>query len=457
MPKFRKNIEVPGVDRIHRPGVGYVYKGTISIGDLAEGLEESMLKYAPKYQRGAADDFDEKTLLDVTDEKLEIDPDRAAQMAAKYLMGRDASHADPDEAVEFFNPDVIWNARDDGNGGKELEYDKKSRTLVVHSTITIPDSAHRHYMAYLLHTWKNNIGEIPDEVQISDDGRSVDTDTLRKLIKDWDPYDEEHSSVFVTVFNVTPDYEGKLFDEYNVAGKRPTAGAAIDMHPTKTASRRFVTTLMKRCKIFDRDEVEIRRSTIAKASRKITTLATLDSAIKPFQKELLKIQQNKEQYDDLLDFFSHFFTEWATHYTEFQPTASGKARQDLRESSFAMSNIMFFPMFRLAFELWSKYTKSATDWKSETEWKDGLAKLAGDVATKDKDGTPFTGPIMARDHTDENGTRIPGNPDWHGLILIQQFDQNGKPTGWSLSSTRQTRDAAYYYLAQKSGVDLDKK
>ncbi len=277
---------------------------------------------------------------------------------------------------------------------------------------------------------------------------------LLKLLAKFDPFDEENACMFVTIFNITPMFEGRLFDEYNVEGKRPTVGAAIDMHPNKTASRKFVMALIKQCPIFDREEIEIRASTIAKASRKLTTLATLDSAIKPFQKQLLEVQKDKAKYADLVNFFSHFYTEWASLYPEFKPTASGKSRQLLRERSFAMSNIMYFPIFRLAFELWQKYAMSGTDWRSENEWKDALAKLAGNVKTR-REGKSVTVTLMARDHYDEDGNLVEGNPDWHGKILIQQFDQTGKPNGWSLSSTRQTRDAAYHYLVQKAGLNVE--
>jgi hypothetical protein len=454
MPKFIKNIQITDVDRIIRPGVGHIYKGTMTIGDLAEGLADGNLKYAPKYQRGA-DIEDEKIdavlLLDVTDEKLEIDPHRAAQMAAKYLLGLEGDHDGTEEdELEFFNPDVIWNARKSGN---DLDYDKTKRRLTVHSTITIPDSAHRHYMSYLLWLWKNDPAEIPDEIELSSDGRAIDALALRKLLQTWDPYDEETSGVFVEIFNVSPAYEGRLFDEYNVEGKRPTQGAAIDMHPGKDAARKFVVTkLMKKCPIFARTEIEIRGSTIGKNSRKITTLATLVSAVRPFQKDLLKLQEDQKKYDDLMDFVCNFYSEWSTHYTEFAPTASGVARQELREQTFAMTNIMFFPMMRLAFELWMKYVKAGIDWKSESEWKDALAKLAGKVKTTNAKGADVTVDVMARDYSDSEGNFVEGNPDWQGKILVQKFDQEGNPTGWSLSSTRQTRDAAYHYLAATAGL-----
>jgi hypothetical protein len=118
-----------------------------------------------------------------------------------------------------------------------------------------------------------------------------------------------------------------------------------------------------------------------------------------------------------------------------------------------MTNIMFFPMMRMAFELWTKYTKDGVNWRSEDEWKDALAKLAVPVTTKDANGDPVTVDVMARDYTDENGNLVPGNPDWRGKILVEKF-KDGKPTGWSLSSTRQTRDAAYHYLVATAEVEL---
>ena len=90
---------------------------------------------------------------------------------------------------------------------------------------------------------------------------------------------------------------------------------------------------------------------------------------------------------------------------------------------------------------------------TEAEWKNGLARLAGDVEIPDPNDEPKTlmVPLMARDVAEAD---MPGNPAWYGKILIQQFDPAGESKGWSLSSTRQTRDAAYHYLAKASEVNL---
>ncbi len=449
MAKFKKTVQIEDVHRVKRPGIGYVYVGRISIGDLAEALADGDLRYAPKYQRGMNqsddNDFDNDTLLEITNEKLAIQVKRAESMAAKYLM---ATKDDPERVL--FNPDVIWNARYDPD--RLPEYDPKNRVLTVRTTITIPDSAHRHYAYYLLNKWAGNPDTIPDDIIInSEDGETIESGALEELIQGFDPHDEEESAVLVQVFNVTKEKEGWLFDEYNVEGKRPSNAASIDMFGDKTASRRFVTALMEKCPIFDRNEVEVRSNTIAPASRKLTTIATLDSAIKPYSKRLLTIEKNKTQFNDLVEFFANFYTEIAHHIPEFQPTASGKARQDLRKKSFAISNILYFPLFRLAFDLWEKYSKDGLDWRQEKEWRDGIARITGET-TVEVNGKKFTGPVMARD-SDEGE----GNPEWRGRILVQKFDGSGAPQGWSLSSTRQTRDSAFHYLAQVAEVDLPGK
>lgn len=44
--------------------------------------------------------------------------------------------------------------------------------------------------------------------------------------------------------------------------------------------------------------------------------------------------------------------------------------------------------------------------------------------------------------------------NWGGTILVRKFDGNGKLTGWSLSSTRQSADAAFNQPVKQTGVSL---
>jgi hypothetical protein len=454
------SIDIGGVLRTKRPGIGMVYRGEITIGQLAKALGDNTILYAPKYQRGfkntEEDPSEYEGLFRIDDERLRIDEKRAATIAAKYLM---AMVGEGD--IVLYNPDVIWNIRDDEDGRVPTpEYDAAGKVLKVFSKITIPDSGHRHYAYWLLSRWKARPEKIPVRVQVEQDGASVEREELQAWIEQFDPWDEVESKVLVEIFNVPAEQEGHLFDEYNEEGKKPNKATAIDQHQKKTPTRRFIYRLMEKSKVLGPDEIQTRSNTISPASRKLTTNSTLDAAAKPFARKLVVLEKNEKEngsgeYQDLVDFFAAFFDEWGRHYPELQPGASAADRHDFRERSFALSNIMFFPLFKLAFELWAKYRKDGTDWRVEKEWKDGLARLAGDVEREVPD--PITNEpvrmkmkLMARDH-DQFGR---GNPDWQGTILVQRFDSAGNPKGWNLSSTRQTRDAAFNYLLGQSGISI---
>lgn len=58
---------------------------------------------------------------------------------------------------------------------------------------------------------------------------------------------------------------------------------------------------------------------------------------------------------------------------------------------------------------------------------------------------------MARDSEDPPSI---GNPKWKELVMVPRFDREGYVKGWTLSSTRLTREAAFAYLAQVAAVDL---
>ena len=445
-----KYITIQGVLRVKRPRIGYVYQGKITIGELALGLINGDIKYAPKYQRGLKQSdenvIDESMLLPITDDRLLIDKKRADAMAVKYLMALNGQ----DSAL--YAPEVIWNARDLPEVTAPT-YKEKDRTLIIHTGLSIPDSAHRHYAYYRLAQWHKNPSTVPDEVVITEDGDSKTQGEIQEWLEIFDPYDSEESNIIVQIFNLSPEDEGKLFDEFNAERKAPSKAASIDMHISKTSSRRFVGKLMKACPVFGPDEVETRSTTIGSVSRKLTMISTLEAAVKPFDRRLLALEDKTGEYEDLVNFTGKFWEEWSHHYKEFEPTASGNARKALRQVSFASSNIIFFPMFRIAMALWEKYNLNNVNWETESEWKDALAKLAGDTEVEDPDdpSRTFRIPVMARDCTEPATT---GNPEWYGMILVQKFGADGVHIGWSLSSTRQTRDAAYHYLVKKSGIVL---
>jgi hypothetical protein len=455
-----KNITLQNVHAVQRPGIGNVYKATVTVGELHGALLDGDIGYSLKYQRGPKKNVEveeDKTgmLLSIYDNRLNIVKSRAEQIAVKYLMARNVEHS----PYVLYNSDVIWNARNDEDR-PDPDHDELKNHLSIFSRISIPDSAHRHYGYFLLGLWKKDPSRIPMQVVVeSESGDSVSREQIQSWLEEFDPFDAKESSVFVEIYNLTQEAEGRLFSEFNELNQKPSNAASIDMYAGRTPSTRFVDSLMNASAVFARSEIETRFNTIGSKSRKLTTNATMASAIKPFSKRLFELEKTPKAYEDLIKFFVEFYDDWSNHHKEFLPEASADARNKLRETSFALSNIIFFPMFRLAFELWEKYRKDGTNWNASQEWRDGLARLAG-VTKVTVGDVKVEVPVLARDHKvyknkdDKEGSVVPGNPDWRGKILVETFDHAGKPTGWSVSSTRQTRDAAFHYLVEMSKMKL---
>ena len=439
MSTISSAVKVSDVTRVFRPGIGPVYRAVVQIGDLYHLLSNAVIRYAPRYQRGfnnksliSAKESDYDRLLPLNDMTLQISTDRAQEMAVKYLK---ANSGDPN--IVLFSSNIVWNARQE-DGRPTPFFDEKNRELSIYTAITIPDTAHRHTAYYFIGLWKQHPDQIPPLVKVN--AVEVSKKEIEDMLKNVDLEDAEHHSIYVDIYNLDKVKEGWLYDEFNSDAKPPSRAVGLDLNQQKTPSRRFMWALVEKCPIFGRDEVETRSSTIAAQSRKITTTSTLESAIQPMVKQLLALEQEGSgRYDDLVAFFCAYYHEWARHYTAFMPKASLADRQKLRESSLAGANILFFPMFTIAYELWKDCQDRKVDWKSDKGWKSALAKMAGTVTTNftDDQGNKqiWTGNAMDR-----------LNPDWQGKILIQTFDGAGKPKGWSLSSTRQTREAAYAYL-----------
>src|SRR5262249_7849543 len=210
MSTLSKNIVVRNVHRVKRPGLGYVYKGTISIAALHKALRDGDIAYSLKYQRGTKDpslEVDPDLLLplhelSLREGKLDVKVARAQQMAVKYLIARAGSD------YALYNPDIIWNARDDADSPAP-EYDLDDHKLCIHSRISIPDSAYRHLAYYLLGVWKKQPDKIPAKVVMEDEsGDAIDREKIEELLVDFDPANDEESSAFVEIFNLTREAEG---------------------------------------------------------------------------------------------------------------------------------------------------------------------------------------------------------------------------------------------------------
>jgi hypothetical protein len=436
------SIRIENIQRISRPKIGYVYRGQIYIGDLAHQLNEATILYAPKYQRGLKDtesDIKEfNKLYKIDDKSLAINSKRSQSMAVKFLIG--LSSKDNDNSTTLFSSDIIWNVRvEDHPSFKAPVYDKERAELTIYSKITIPDSGHRHYAYWTLCEWKNNSESIPQKVDYEDNGASVSAAEIEKLLGKFDPYGE-HSQLFTTIYHLKSNQEGDMFDEFNDEQKKAGTARSIAMSPNKTPPRRIVHKLMLNSEILSEDEIQISSNSISSKSRKLTTNATLVAAFKPFSKRLLELEDssNKIHYDDLINFYVDYFDEWSEHFPMMKPEKpTAGERNKFRQKSFAISNIIFFPLIHIAYDIWEALRKQGIDWKTDKTWRDSLAKLAG--KTTAGDGNSY--PIMSRN-----------NVDWNGKIVIQVFDKDGKPSGWNLSSTSSTRKAAYHYMIEKSGL-----
>jgi hypothetical protein len=98
---------------------------------------------------------------------------------------------------------------------------------------------------------------------------------------------------------------------------------------------------------------------------------------------------------------------------------------------------MIHPLFRIAWELWHEYDKTGVAWKTDKAWTAAVAKIAGGKVTRD--GQTY-------------GTMDRDNPDWQSVVMVKGFGSDGVTPTWSLSHTRQTRDAAYQHLASIAGL-----
>jgi hypothetical protein len=280
--------------------------------------------------------------------------------------------------------------------------------------------------------------KIPERVLVNDE--EVTEDEIRNKIEALN-LDDQY--VFVEIYNLLPEQEGWLYDELNDDSKKPAGAVAHDLNQQKTPARRFVARLMKHSKIFSREEIETRRNNIGSKSRKLTTNGTLESAVRPFAKELAKFEKNDPVYADLIDFFRAFFEEFAQYHKAWQPGATSELRQKLRDESVALTNIIFFPLVRIAMRLWlESQADTSAHWSKADTWRTAIAKINGKVTAKDENGTEFKGLILDRN-----------NPELKGRILVKSYDSGGN-ISWQLSSTRTTRESAYQYLCEKAGLPL---
>ena len=408
MPLMNQHITLNDVRRVHRPeGVGFVYRAELSFEELFNLIRYNRIQYSPRYQRGFSkredrQDMEFDQLLSITDDRAQIDPKRSQEMAVKFLIGR------------LYSVNIVWNARYEDD--VEVTYDSERHTLDIYTTIVVPDTAHRHLFGNMdLALWKKDPERVPERVSIFEGSIEVTREEIWELLDDFEPTD---TYIFCDVYNVTAEQEGEIYDEFNSESKKPSNATAIAQYESKTPARRFMIELMENTEVFARDEIETRFNTIAGKSRKLTTNATMVTAIKGMVRslrDLAVLENDTERWDDLIEFFDKFFQEWAAHFPEFEPGTDYRKRQDLRARSFALSNILMHPLFKLVYDLWSGYDRNEEDWRLDDSWKDAVAKLGGKVTVTHPDtNQDITIDVMDRE-----------NPQWRDLILVPVYGPAG--------------------------------
>ena len=416
-------------DYVDLPGTGRVYRGTISVAQLARLIKSGTVKYAPQYQRGFRrtkdDPAEYEALRPLTDTALQNKVSRAQEMAVKYLSGR------------LYSAGIIWNARKEA-GEPAPSWDPETRDLVISTEITVPDTAHRHLNYFLLARWKREPDSVPQTVIVNE------KPVLKAEIQSYlDTFDPHAALIFLEIYNLSDEHEGWLYDQFNNEAKKPDRAVGIQLNRQKTPSRRFLDALMKTSPVFSEAEVETRSNSIGSESRKLTTISTLAAAAEQdgFKKLLITLEDdanNPPAYMVLLTFIGDFFAVYSKVFPAFIPGSTVDERKRFRDQSYALSNIMFHPLFRIAKDLWLTYRARGLDWRTEDDWKRAIARLDSQVAGPDG----ATVNVMSRD-----------NPNWVGKIAIEIYGPNG-PTGkTSLSNTRQTRDAAYQYLLEVTDLN----
>ncbi|HZH18346.1 MAG TPA: DNA sulfur modification protein DndB [Archangium sp.] len=425
------NIEVRARDE--EPGLGYVSQARFSHQVLYQFMQNSFVRYSPRYQRGfqpsLADEPDQKgwfdQLLPVSDHRLLIDQKRCNEMAIRWLR------------QDMTNRSLFWNARTD-NRIAPPQYRESDHVLTVFSPLTIPDSGHRHRAIYTLVEWSLDAAQIPDAVKV--DNSLVKKDEILKLLESYNP---AATFATVTVLEGPAKTEGIIFYQANNLTKPAGPSVGYDLNPDQTPESRFIAALSKKSPIFAEEEIERRFTKIGEKSRKITTLSTLVEAVKVMNKRLQHLEQyDSAKYDDLLSFMTEFFEEYSNSFPAWKKTASMKERQEMRDSSLAMTNVMVHALFRLAFRVYEDMEASTQEWKTHKAWRTAVGKLAQKVQVKNEKGKPVSLPALHKD-----------NPAWRGKVLIQGKDRQTGGESWSISNTRQTRQAAYEYLCELAGLE----
>ena len=489
--------QVKGVDRIERVGVGSIYKAVISIKNVYKLLKNNDVKYSPVNQRGFKGKYEAGEyelseemfyeLYSITHDNIDVNHERANEMAVKYLMGNAIVPSEP--GARLFTCDLIWNVRPDDDEEHSVEYDQNNRTLKIYNPIVIPDTAHRHLAYYTMAKWKRDPNSIPLKVNVQD--KDIKQDEIKKKLEDVDFNDEDKHSVFLLIYNMTVQMEAQMFCEFNEDQKKVAKAKGIFLKPDKTSARRFFCFGVMRKDsdedhIFSKNQVEEHVTNVPVKSKKLTTTSTMVGALEQFIPKLNDLEKDKKDLNNAVEFFKEFFTEWARLHDGMPVGSTTQQRQVFRARSYASANIMYHPLVRIWFDFLDEYKEKSIDWRSQkSDWRKKLAKLGrmekySEVIKMNEDGKPtivgIDGVPKKKDdegkkvNVDSSGKRLKwhyqinnnkkvegqlmdkDNIEFHknmGFLVEKRDEKTQKITGYTVNNTRSTRDAMYLALKQE--------
>ncbi|NOU99491.1 DNA sulfur modification protein DndB [Paenibacillus planticolens] len=398
------------------------YKGTIQLKTLYHAMKRPYVMYCPATQRGEYDpenpDYvisaDYNHFHSITYPYLALDESKVNEMTVQYLRN------------QLYWSDLIWNARVDEDLPTSLEYDENLRTLRIYSTITMPDSAHRHRAYYRIFEWCKEPEKIPSKVELTQIGVTITRSEIESLLQTFDPNKAES----VTVHHLNPEKEGELFRQLNNTTKKANPAQVIRVNPDMNAVTRTINRLYSQCEVFNRLEIEETRTTIHSKSRKLVPNSTLQEAIKQYAKLLADLETHEPgAYQDLLDCITDFFKRLSQFYPEMKPGADRETRWHSRKmESFIIENVMFHALFKIVFETWKAFNNRSQSWKNDPLFIRIVNGLSKNIRLPDHS---FVN-IMSR-----------RNPNWVGRIVNHQ----GR-----ISNNRPSQAAAFDYLSDEIGL-----
>lgn len=414
---FKTSTIIKDVDYCHGPGHG-VYKGSITLEDIYKGLSNAVLLYCPATQRGffdplnpdANDSFDFTNFYVISNPNLELDKNKVNEIAIAFL--RD----------QLMNVELVWNARA-SEGDTHVIYNKETRELIISGVITIPDSAHRHKAYFTLFKWKENMDLIPEKVTISESGEVM---TKKEIVDLLDKKFDPHCKRFLTIYNVVPEQEARIFGQANMNTKRANSAQSARVQKDISPEARFLDYLMSSTTIFERHQVESNKTTIHKNSRKLVPNSTLLNALKPFRKKIYEYEKNIKIRNDLANFIDDFYTRLSHDYKAIDPSAGAVERHTCRQESLIISNVMFSVLFKIAIELWESYHCAGVSWVDHPLFIQVISALNQDVTCEQNE----TGKINLMSKS---------NVDWVGKVINEKKQ---------ITNNRLSQRSAYEYLKE---------